>query len=108
MDEFHKRLEDSMNRVRKRPEHDPHAADVPPPAHDEFEERLRRAVQTNQRGAGAGDPGSAGKSALPSPVVMEDVPPDLRIVVENWPRLPGFVRAFIVNMVQANREPQAA
>jgi hypothetical protein len=107
VDEFHKRLEDSLNRVRKRPETEVVLADSPPTPSDEFQERLRRAVGTGRNGAGAGDAGPA-HTASSSPVNMDGLPPDLRTVVENWPRLPGFVRAFIVNMVQANREPQAA
>ena len=108
MDEFRKRLEDSLSKARSRAESEALRADAPAMPSDVFEERLRRAVETSGQRAGTGESEFAVDSGARSPVNLDGLPADLQTVVENWPRLQSSVRAFIVKMAQSNRAPQAA
>jgi hypothetical protein len=102
-DEFQRRLAESLNRVRSRPAVT--EPDGSPSAADEFEERLRRAVAASGRDGRIEEKVA---NDTRGPTRLDGLPPDLQTVVECWPQLPGFVRAFILNMVYANGESQAA
>lgn len=119
-DDFQKRLEADLARLRNRgPMPAPPAADPGPSLpnlDDSFHLRLQSAIQkpgkSGKSGIIAGAAGNGGDSARRAPVAQptagdekREYPPDLGTVIDAWPTLSPAVRASILAMVRAGRGP---
>lgn len=116
-DDFQKRLEADLARLRNRgPIPAPAAADPGPSLpnlDDSFHLRLQSAIQKPGKPGmvkdAAGNGGdSARRAPVPQPAASDEkreYPPDLTTVIDAWPALSPAVRASILAMVRAGRGP---